>query len=178
MRKTGTDYQRFWRHVDVRGPDDCWPWKAAVLRNGYGTFRIGSLTDGTRANVGSHRYSLEIAGRPLSKGKMALHTCDNKRCVNPRHLYEGDAKDNARDAAERGLLPKNSYPGEGNPRAKITEADARFIFASKESLSVLGRRFGISKTQVSHIKQGRSWGYLHGDNNVLGTARRGGELAG
>lgn len=29
--------ERFWTKVDVRGPDECWPWLAAIT-DGYGRF--------------------------------------------------------------------------------------------------------------------------------------------
>lgn len=28
--------QRFWSHVDIGGPDDCWPWLASCKPSGYG----------------------------------------------------------------------------------------------------------------------------------------------
>lgn len=39
-------------------------------------------------------------GRPLRH--MALHRCDNPRCVDEDHLYEGDYLRNARDRVVRG----------------------------------------------------------------------------
>ena len=47
-------------------------------------------------------------GRPIAPGMFALHTCDNRRCVNPDHLYEGTAGQNARDRAARGRT-RNGY---------------------------------------------------------------------
>lgn len=41
-------------------------------------------------------------GLEKGSGKMALHRCDNRPCVELRHLYVGDGRDNLRDALERG----------------------------------------------------------------------------
>lgn len=38
----------------------------------------------------------------IPTGKMICHTCDNRACLNPMHLYAGSAKDNMRDCMERG----------------------------------------------------------------------------
>lgn len=48
--------------------------------------------------------------RPLKVGMIPCHTCDNKRCINPDHLYEGTYSDNAHDYFERGKWKKTSEP--------------------------------------------------------------------
>jgi hypothetical protein len=40
-------------------------------------------------------------GRDISPGMWCLHTCDNHRCLNEQHLYEGTRADNIRDALDR-----------------------------------------------------------------------------
>lgn len=55
----------------------------------------------------SHRYSFRINVEEVNRkprkdrSDLVLHTCDNKRCINPDHLYLGSAKDNAIDNAAR-----------------------------------------------------------------------------
>lgn len=47
----------------------------------------------------AHRVALEIKlGRPLRRGRIACHTCLNKWCGNPAHLYEGTYSQNSSDA--------------------------------------------------------------------------------
>ena len=54
----------------------------------------------------AHRLALERKlGRPIKKNRMACHHCDNPRCVNPSHLYEGTIKSNWKDAIRRGRIP-------------------------------------------------------------------------
>lgn len=74
---------RFWRSVDVRKPDECWPWIGRLTKGrgqGYGQLNV----DGKP--TGAHRVSWELShGRPL--GDLHIdHICMNKRCVNPAHL--------------------------------------------------------------------------------------------
>lgn len=171
MNKNERDKERFWKLVDIKGPRDCWEWQAAFIVSGYGTFKVGSLTNGTRRNVLAHRYSCEITKRPLGHGEQALHHCDNKRCVNPDHLYIGSRKDNARDAVARNRIARVGSPGVTNPKARLTEAQAIEIKHSSERNTDLARRFGISKTHVGYIKTGKSWSYLNAIHDLQSVER-------
>jgi hypothetical protein len=90
---------RFWRKVQKLGPDECWTWVGKVNGKNYGRFSF-SRTIQLLAN----RVSLAIALGNLDDDQMACHHCDNPSCVNPLHLYAGDAESNARDAVVRGRL--------------------------------------------------------------------------
>src|ERR1044071_8625718 len=90
----------FWERVIKRGPDECWEWIGSVDGWGYGQMRY----NGGHKRV--HRLSLMWAGglpELNNQSVLVLHSCDNKRCVNPRHLHLGDDKQNMREAIERGL---------------------------------------------------------------------------
>lgn len=89
--------QRFWEKVDIRGPDECWPWIGGRDKRGYGRFRAD---DGV---IWAHIYALRLKlGRPLKVGMETLHSCDNNPCCNPGHLEEGPRLKNMRDMFIRG----------------------------------------------------------------------------
>ena len=97
--------ERFWSKVDVRGPDECWPWTGAHIPQGYGSLGAVLVEGEVKSQVGAHRVSffLEHGRWPV----VARHSCDVKDCVNPAHILDGSHADNARDAHERGLHPGN-----------------------------------------------------------------------
>lgn len=154
--------EKFWAKVDRRGPDDCWPWTASTNQDGY-----GKMVKGGRSQ-GAHRISWEIANRRRPDGDV-LHSCDNSRCVNPRHLTVGTHCQNMRDAAERGRFWGGRI-GERNVRAKLSEEDAVEIVragpSSPREIEVLADRFAVSTSTIRDISVGRTWKHLRRPRRV------------
>lgn len=146
--------ERFWSYV-VRQPNGCWEWQGAIVL-GYGHFRCGSK------NAKAHRAAWELVHGPIPKGRMVLHHCDNRRCVNVEtHLYVGDARDNQRDVYARGR--ENPPRGERHGAHRLTEADVRFI-RSDEGKQYTGRalaaRFGVAPPAISNVRRERTWRHV------------------
>lgn len=91
--------KRFFDKVDTSaGQDSCHEWMGSRNSKGYGKFSIA-----TSSSVLATRWVVEQhQDRVLKRDELVLHKCDNPPCVNVRHLYVGDYKQNARDAVERG----------------------------------------------------------------------------
>lgn len=92
-----TPAERFWEKVERRGHDECWPWLGSKDRWGRGYFSFRGKTERAPRVAWSLSY-----GEPFPADKDACHTCDNPTCVNPRHIWIGDARENLRDAVRKG----------------------------------------------------------------------------
>ena len=103
---------RFWPKVARRSKGECWNWTGAPFGEGYGGFTLG-----VRRNVGAHRVAYELAYGPVADGLWVLHTCDNRKCCNPRHLFAGTHFDNMRDMAGKDRA-NNGYTAKPEWRPK------------------------------------------------------------
>lgn len=97
VKLSDKDLSRFWSKIDVKGANECWPWKNSLRGSlGYGQFRIGDKI------CDAHRVALELKDGPLKKGRYVCHSCDSPKCCNPRHLFAGTQKNNMDDMTEKG----------------------------------------------------------------------------
>ena len=86
--------KRFWEKV--QRSDGCWIWTAHVGFDGYGRIGVG------RSCRKAPRVCWQICFGEIPVGVYVLHTCDNKLCVRPDHLYLGNNSDNMKDRSARG----------------------------------------------------------------------------
>lgn len=122
----------------------CWLWLGGLHNDGYGLIRAGQ----TRL---AHRVSYELLKGPIPPGSCVCHSCDNRLCVNPDHLWLGSLRDNAIDMAR-----KRRAGGQ-----KIGPDTAAIIKADTRSYSLISEQFGISLAQISRIKSGTRFGYIN-----------------
>lgn len=94
--RTGPVRGRLLSRVEVNPETECWEWTGPLLHNGYGRFHINGK------QVKAHRASYEEHKGPIPEGLLVCHACDNRKCINPEHLWLGTAKDNAVDRQLKG----------------------------------------------------------------------------
>ena len=147
---------RFWSFVEKsRRRCCCWLWGGSRRPNGYGVF----WNQGRR--VSAHRFSWELANGPIPDGLSVLHSCDNKPCVRPAHLFLGTQADNMRDRDQKG----RNLIGSESPRAKLTESQVLEILASGRRYGwriALARKFRVSISTIKAVACGQNWRHLQG----------------
>lgn len=89
-------------------------------------------------------------------GRVIRHTCDNTRCINPKHLVVGSPADNNKDRASRGRSAK-SIPS----RQRLSTKDCNDICrrhtlrCSVNGTVALAREYGVDSAVIGRVLSGR-----------------------
>ena len=141
---------RFWAKVEKT--EQCWNWRGCINSGGYGGFSF--LGEWEKA----HRVSWIIHIGPIPNGLCVLHSCDNRRCVHPDHLWLGTKADNNADKTKKGRA--RGAPWYRNGATKLIPEQVRkirLLRAMGLSTYRLAERFGVSQRNICSILNGETW---------------------
>lgn len=142
--------KRFWEKVNKT--DSCWNWTAKISPNGYGRIGVGGRNGSMQY---AHRISWFLHTKQMPGHLLVCHKCDNRKCVNPEHLFLGTYLDNNRDAKFKG----RSVKAEERTNRKLNWEITREIKINhpRMSISSLSNKFNVSRNCIWQVLSGKTW---------------------
>lgn len=125
----------------------CWLWTGSLRSTGYGQINIKGR------NSKAHRLSYEEYVGPIPNGFFVCHTCDNRLCINPEHLFVGTHRQNQEDMA----IKLRQGCAKLNPE-KVKKI--RKLFTSGVKIALLAKSYDIDRKTIRSAIQNKTWKHV------------------
>lgn len=156
MQKLSTVFHDRYTVGDI---DSCWEYQGGVSSTGYGVVRstvpLGS-NKYKQLYMYAHRLSYLLHYGDLPPSLHCCHKCDNPICVNPNHLFLGDAQANQTDK----VLKNRQLKGIDHSGVKYTEDQIREWKFGTESARSIAERMAIDPSYIYGIRGGKYWKHI------------------
>ena len=157
----------------------CWVWQAGKWGKGYGATSF--YAEGRTHKVAAHRAAWQLHNdKPIPRGLLVMHKCDNKPCVRPSHLKLGTQFENLRDMVQKGrsatgdrhksrthpesvargerhgsrTKPECVPRGESHSAATLNDDDVRVLRKRRDegaTFKELSKEFGVSPSSCHRL---------------------------
>jgi hypothetical protein len=132
----------------VEKSDNCWNWTAGSRgKTGYGAMKYNGKA------IDSHRLSYMYHFGDIPKGMYVCHKCDNKKCVNPEHLFLGSHSENMIDASSKNRLWMQRPEGKilmSKIATKLRGVKITYKGIEYESILSCSKSTGINKKTLAY----------------------------
>ncbi|MDB5199167.1 MAG: to phage protein [Chitinophagaceae bacterium] len=128
-------------------PDtECWEWMERISNKGYGAVRFN--TD----NTGAHRMFYQLFIGKIKDSNFVCHKCDNRKCVNPNHLFQGTNLDNVTDCINKGRHASQKTKTYISPQ---TIDDIKAFIENNPAYGVrkIAKQFNLSYRVATRVKK-------------------------
>lgn len=136
--------------MSIRDTDLCINWDGSLYNSGYGVLRKGSKM------VSAHREAFNGYNGFLPS--VVMHTCDNRKCINVRHLKAGNTQTNTDDKVNKGRHLQGSKVG----NSKLTDKQVLEIrqWVDKAYQWELALEYKVTQTLISRIIRRKIWTHI------------------
>lgn len=92
-----------------------------------------------------------------------LHKCDNRKCVNPDHLFLGTVSENVADMDAKGRRGASKDVGSAKGTSVLFENDIPRIIDMLRcgaTCQAIADLFAVGRATISDIKHGKTWQHV------------------
>lgn len=128
----------------ITTPTGCMEYQGCIQSNGYSRATVQRHTDY------GHRHIYRLVKGQIPDGLDVCHRCDNRKCINPDHLFLGTRADNMADAVNKGRQAQGSML----PHTKLTSfISSEIVALAKQGYQYkeIAARFGICRQHAGQI---------------------------
>lgn len=137
-----------------KSSNGCFEWTGYLDKDGYGKFKhLGK-------SLRPHRVMFEVLNGPIPSDMVVMHTCDNPKCINPKHLRLGDARSNVADKVRK----QRQARGETQAGSKLTSyqvVEIRERYASGHTVKEIAKDYPVRLLHIYTIINRKAWKHIH-----------------
>lgn len=138
-----TPIQRIFEKVEVAPWDQCWPFRGALTKDGFG--RISGGERGKPDLRVNRVIYAHFSQAPVPDDMIVQPICERNDCCNFKHMR---------------LIPRNQNVF----GSKLSESDVIQIFHSPDSVIDLSKKYDVTIETIRAIKRGDTWKKLAREN--------------
>jgi hypothetical protein len=144
--------ERFNQKYIVNEETGCWEWQDSLDSCGYGRLTINNK------KISAHRFSYEYFIGPLDSNLVICHQCNNRRCVNFKHLRQDTRSSNMIDM----VYAKNQSQQKLSVD-EVIEIKKALKHYYRGQCKDLSHFYKVNLKIISNIKQGNRWSHVEVD---------------